>query len=80
MNIDKLVKVGLLSLISGVIYFYLENSDKVNRILKSVSKSEGSSRRFGVFLSINIVKLGMLLLTIISSLFFIYMIYKRMKK
>ncbi|QVY64116.1 hypothetical protein [Polaribacter sp. Q13] len=51
----KLVKVLGLSLLSLVFYFLLEHSNKINSIINTLQKSD-SSKGFGIYLTINLVK------------------------
>jgi len=74
------MKLGFLIIGSWIVYLYFEYSDLVNGILESTSRQAVSGRRFGAFLSINIIKFALLLLAIISSLFLCFMMYKKMKK
>lgn len=71
----KLVKVLGLSVLSFGFYFMISNSDKINSIINTLLKSN-SSKGFGVYIVIYLVKwflliFGVISLIVVGSRFFI---------
>ena len=66
----KLIKVLVLSILSFVFYFLLNNSNKINLILFKLQE-RNSSRGFGIYITIYLVKWFLLIFGIVSLILII---------
>lgn len=72
----KLIKVLVLSILSFLFYFRINNSSKINSMLIRIQKSN-SSRGFGIYLTINLFKYFLLIFGIVS---FLVVLFKFLNK
>ena len=72
----KLIKVLVLSILSFLFYFGINNSSKINSMLIRIQKSN-SSRGFGIYLTINLFKYFLLIFGIVS---FLVVLFKFLNK
>ena len=72
----KYVKVLSFSIISLLIYYYFENSDKVNAVISSVIESK-SAYGFGYIILFNLLKYFLLLFGVVGIIFFFFKILSK---
>lgn len=72
----RTLKVFCLSIISFLLYFFIDNSNRINSILISIQKSN-SSKGFGVFISINLLKWFLLIFGVVSLFLVGQKVYKK---
>lgn len=61
----KALKVFGLSILSFLLYLFIDNSIKINSIIVSIQESE-SSRGFGLYIAIHLFKWFLLIFSIVS--------------
>jgi hypothetical protein len=76
MNKSKYSKLIFFSLLSWLLYYGINNWDRINRVLES-NEVGSSSRTFEIFLIISIIKFFLLLFGVISIIFLIIQLFKK---
>jgi hypothetical protein len=75
---SKYFKVIIFSILSWLLYYGIDNWDRINKILES-NEVGSSHKTFEIFLVISIVKFFLLLFGIISVLFLVFEFLKSKK-
>ncbi|PQJ82675.1 hypothetical protein BTO16_08845 [Polaribacter glomeratus] len=69
-------KLLLISIISLLLYFFIENSERVNSTIVQIQNS-GSYKVFGYFIFFNILKWFLVIFGIISLMMYLKIIFTR---
>jgi hypothetical protein len=72
----KSFKLLLISIISLLLYFFIENSERINSTIVQIQNS-GSYKVFGYFILFNILKWFLVIFGIISLMMYLKIIFTR---
>ncbi|PQB07952.1 hypothetical protein BST83_12945 [Polaribacter filamentus] len=72
----KSFKLLLISIISLLLYFFIENSERINSAIVQIQNSH-ASRGFGYFILFNILKWFLVISGIISLIMYLKIIFTR---